>query len=142
MAKAQAFRNRWITDPVLKGEYPELLLERFAPATPPVEDGDLDAIATPLDFLGINYYTRAIVRADPATGEPVTIERDETEADTDPPCPWVRWQEPQSDTQGEEACCGGRAHASGRDGRARSRGLIEQESIDPKIDRGEMLEKC
>ena len=79
VARAAAFRNGWILDPVLKGEYPELLLERFSPAQPPVEDGDLEAIATPLDFLGINYYTRAIVRADPASGEPVTIERDEAE---------------------------------------------------------------
>jgi beta-glucosidase len=79
VAKAAAFRNGWILDPVLKGEYPELLLERFAPAEPPVEEGDLEAIATPLDFLGINYYTRAIIRADATTGEPVTIERDEAE---------------------------------------------------------------
>jgi len=79
LAKAAAFRNGWILDPVLKGEYPELLLERFAPTEPPVEEGDLEAIATPLDFLGINYYTRAIVRADPTTGEPVTIESDEAE---------------------------------------------------------------
>ncbi len=76
VAKAKAFRNGWILDPVLKGEYPELLLERFAPIQPPVEDGDLEAISAPLDFLGINYYTRTVVRADPATGEPVTVEND------------------------------------------------------------------
>ena len=79
VAKAEAFRNRWILDPVLRGEYPPLLLERFAPATPPVEDGDLRTIAAPLDFLGLNYYTRSVVGADPATGEPITIESGDAE---------------------------------------------------------------
>ena len=30
---------------------------------PTIEDGDMDTIAAPLDFLGINYYTRSVVRA-------------------------------------------------------------------------------
>ncbi len=79
VAKANAFRNRWFLDPVLRGEYPERLLERFAEMPPPVEDGDLETIAAPLDFLGVNYYTRSVVRADPENGEPVTVESDDTE---------------------------------------------------------------
>jgi beta-glucosidase len=79
VAKANAFRNAWIMDPVLKGEYPELLLERFAKTPPPIEDGDLGTIAAPLDFLGLNYYTRSVVQAHPETGEPVTVESDDTE---------------------------------------------------------------
>jgi beta-glucosidase len=31
----------------------------------PVQDGDLDTIASPLDFLGLNYYMRVQVRDDP-----------------------------------------------------------------------------
>ena len=30
----------------------------FAPVAPPVRDGDLETIAAPLDFLGVNYYQR------------------------------------------------------------------------------------
>jgi beta-glucosidase len=67
------FRNRWFLDPVLRGEYPADLHERFADALPDVRDGDLEAISAPLDFLGINYYTRNIVRADPGGGRPAVI---------------------------------------------------------------------
>ena len=68
-------RNRWILDPVLRGQYPQDTLDQFSPLAPPVEDGDLRTIAAPLDFLGINYYTRNVVRAGPA-GEPVVVENE------------------------------------------------------------------
>ena len=37
------------------------------------QPGDLAAIATPLDFLGVNYYSRAVVRAG-EDGEPVAVD--------------------------------------------------------------------
>jgi beta-glucosidase len=67
-------RNRWILDPVLRGEYPADMLEAFAPILPPIEASDLATIAAPLDFLGVNYYTRSIVRADPEDGAPVMVD--------------------------------------------------------------------
>ncbi len=33
---------------------------------PPVRPGDLEAIAAPLDWLGVNYYRRSVTVADPA----------------------------------------------------------------------------
>ena len=39
------------------------MLERFADDAPPVRDGDLATISVPLDFLGVNNYSRRIVRA-------------------------------------------------------------------------------
>jgi beta-glucosidase len=42
------------------------------PDLPFVREGDLRAIAVPLDFLGVNYYSRTVVRADSA-GEPVAL---------------------------------------------------------------------
>ena len=36
----------------------------------PLRDGDLDVIAQPLDFLGVNYYKREVVRDDPAGSGP------------------------------------------------------------------------
>jgi beta-glucosidase len=72
VAESDAFRNRIVLDPVLRGEYPEEVLERFGHLLPRVE-GDMAAIAAPLDFLGVNYYTRSVVRADPRGGAPVTV---------------------------------------------------------------------
>ena len=40
------------------------MLEVYASILPPIDDGDLETIAAPLDFLGVNYYTRSVVRAD------------------------------------------------------------------------------
>jgi len=63
------FQNRWFLDPVLRGEYPEELLrlvDRVVGGFDAVKPGDLDVIATPIDFLGVNYYTRAVVADDPS----------------------------------------------------------------------------
>jgi beta-glucosidase len=54
-------RNRWFLDPLFLAAYPDDMLELLAPVAPPVRDGDLEAIAAPLDFLGVNYYQRQIV---------------------------------------------------------------------------------
>jgi len=62
---ADGFHNRWFLDPVLKGKYPEDMLaiyqEKFG--APVIHEGDMDKIsAYRADFLGINYYTRKVVR--------------------------------------------------------------------------------
>ncbi|HFQ4928725.1 GH1 family beta-glucosidase [Vibrio vulnificus] len=54
----------WFIDPVLKGEYPQSVLERQAHNMPMILDGDLDIIRGDLDFIGINFYTRCVVRFD------------------------------------------------------------------------------
>ena len=79
VTRSDGFRNRWILDPVLRGAYPQDMLEVYASILPPIRDGDLATIAAPLDFLGVNYYTRSVVRADPAGGPPVTVEADDAE---------------------------------------------------------------
>jgi len=56
--------NRLFLDPVFEGRYPDDMLEHYAGARPGfsvVRDGDLQAISAPLDFLGINYYSPALV---------------------------------------------------------------------------------
>jgi beta-glucosidase len=64
--RADAYMNRLFLDPVLLGAYPEASLrEIFGPAWPAFPASDFDTIRTPLDFVGINYYTRNIVRAAP-----------------------------------------------------------------------------
>jgi beta-glucosidase len=79
VARSDGFRNRWILDPVLRGAYPKDMLELYEPILPPIENGDLQTIAAPLDFLGVNYYTRSVVRADPSGGDPVTVSSDDAE---------------------------------------------------------------
>jgi beta-glucosidase len=79
VTRSDGFRNRWILDPVLRGAYPADMLEAYAPILPAIEDGDLATISTPLDFLGVNYYTRSVVRADPDDGSPVTVDGHDVE---------------------------------------------------------------
>jgi beta-glucosidase len=54
--------NRWFLDPLFRGSYPADLLERNETVGSIVREGDLEAIAAPIDFLGINNYFRFIVR--------------------------------------------------------------------------------
>ena len=55
--------NRWFLDPIIRGTYPADLLERNELVAPYVQDGDLEAIAAPIDFLGVNNYFRFVVSA-------------------------------------------------------------------------------
>jgi len=69
--RADAYMNRQYLDPVYRGSYPEEMAEMFGEAWPEFPAADFATIAAPIDFLGINYYTRAVTRADPA----VPVER-------------------------------------------------------------------
>jgi beta-glucosidase len=53
--------NRFFLDPVLLGSYPADVVEDLGSLTVPVQEGDLETIAAPLDFLGVNYYSRYVV---------------------------------------------------------------------------------
>jgi len=55
--------NRWFLDPIFRGTYPADLLERNELVAPVVRDRDLETIATPIDFLGVNNYFRFVVGA-------------------------------------------------------------------------------
>jgi len=57
--------NRWFLDPVFRGSYPADLLERNELVAPHLRDGDLEAVSAPVDFLGVNNYSRFIVAAGP-----------------------------------------------------------------------------
>ena len=69
VAKAQlddARGRRWYTDPLFKGTYPQEVLDELGADAPRVEAGDMAAIATPMDYLGVNYYFRMVSSADPS----------------------------------------------------------------------------
>jgi len=61
--RQDGFANRWFLDPVYKGSYPQDMWELAGPIAPRIMDGDMEIISRPLDFLGINYYTRSLVQA-------------------------------------------------------------------------------
>ncbi len=63
--------NLWYLETALRGRYPEAFPEGPPLARMGVRDGDFERMRAPLDFLGINLYTRAIVRA--KTGDPLGI---------------------------------------------------------------------
>jgi len=54
---------RWYMDPLFHAQYPSDVLEFLGSDAPRVELGDMQAIAQPMDFLGINYYSRTVVSA-------------------------------------------------------------------------------
>ncbi|MDE2081574.1 MAG: beta-glucosidase [Burkholderiales bacterium] len=56
--------RRWYTDPLFKGHYPQEVLDELGADAPAVEPGDMAVIATPMDYLGVNYYSRAVSSAD------------------------------------------------------------------------------
>lgn len=65
-ARYDAFANRLILDPIFKGEYPDLIANQLEfVLSETIQPGDLQAISIPLDWVGINYYTRAVVRDEP-----------------------------------------------------------------------------
>ena len=64
--KLDEFHNRWYIDTIFKGKYPPLAGKI---GLKPNQD-DMDLIKQPLDFLGVNYYTRLLTSYDPS--DPVT----------------------------------------------------------------------
>jgi beta-glucosidase len=61
------FFNRWFLDPLYGRGYPADIVALYGGMMPQIRSGDLETIATPTDFLGVNYYNRAVIRDDPAT---------------------------------------------------------------------------
>ncbi len=60
---------RWYLDALIHGRYPQDVLEALGDDAPTVLAGDMEAICQPLDFLGVNYYTRSVVQA----GQPFDV---------------------------------------------------------------------
>jgi beta-glucosidase len=54
---------RWYMDPLFHGRYPQDIIEFLGADAPQVQAGDMAAIAQPMDFMGLNYYSRAVVSA-------------------------------------------------------------------------------
>jgi beta-glucosidase len=59
------YYNRWFLSAMFKGEYPADVLEGLAPHMPADWQDDMATIAAPVDWVGINYYTRKLIAPAP-----------------------------------------------------------------------------
>ena len=69
------FFNRWYLDPIFGRDYPADMVQEytergdFVDHATWIEEGDMETIAVETDFLGINYYSRAVIRSDKVSEE-------------------------------------------------------------------------
>ncbi|MGL4338051.1 MAG: GH1 family beta-glucosidase [Turicibacter sp.] len=87
-SRHDGYVNRWFADPLFKGEYPKDMIEVFEASNvvvPKFSKEDMEIIATPTDFLGINYYSGAYLKhnevAYPTKAELVSTGFDVTQMD-------------------------------------------------------------
>ncbi len=60
-----AIFNRWFIEAITKGTYPEEVLNGLGKYMPDGWQDDMALINQPLDWLGVNYYTRGLYLPDP-----------------------------------------------------------------------------
>ncbi len=65
-ARADAYMNRFFLEPAILGRYPEELAPIFGADWPAANIAEAAALVRPLDFVGVNYYSRNVVADDPA----------------------------------------------------------------------------
>jgi beta-glucosidase len=65
-ARADAYMNHQYLDPVLLGRWPEGLDALLDGKLPPLTDAERVRATRPIDFVGVNYYSRGITRHDPS----------------------------------------------------------------------------
>ena len=62
--RMDAYSNRHYLDPVMLGKYPDELKKIFGDAWITTRDEDMKLIREPIDFLGVNYYSRSVIKHD------------------------------------------------------------------------------
>jgi beta-glucosidase len=67
--RADGHTNRWWLDPIYGRGYPQDMVDTYG-VEPPVRGNDLEVIAQPLDYLGVNYYFRQVAADNPAGAGP------------------------------------------------------------------------
>ncbi len=71
----QALReDRWFVEPLFRGTYPEGLFADLHTDHPPIQEGDMEIISTPIDFLGVNNYTRTLFQASEDGSQGVVVD--------------------------------------------------------------------
>jgi len=75
MRRAHAYMNEQFLHPALLGHYPPELRDIFGEAWPEWPDEDFALIRQPLDYVGINYYTRSVTGAGDSWPQRTRVER-------------------------------------------------------------------
>jgi beta-glucosidase len=66
--------NRWYLDGVYKGKYPADIVKIFEPHLPRNFEADMATVSAPLDWAGINYYSRTLLRHNPENpSQPISV---------------------------------------------------------------------
>ena len=60
---ADDYFNQWYIKPIFDSKYPEIMQQLPQNCHPDIQTGDMEIISHPIDFLGINFYTRAVYKA-------------------------------------------------------------------------------
>jgi beta-glucosidase len=68
--RAEVYQNQLFLDPLFFGRYPEGVAEAFGGRFFEDLEGELVEVQGRVDFLGVNYYTRSLVLADPQAPPP------------------------------------------------------------------------
>ncbi len=56
--------NRWFLDPLVGRGYPQDMVNAYGDEMAFVQAGDMETLSVPVDFIGINYYHRSVVRSE------------------------------------------------------------------------------
>jgi beta-glucosidase len=62
--------NGWYLGGLYKGKYPANVVKLFEPYLPADFERDMAVVSAPLDWAGINYYSRSLIAADPGSPMP------------------------------------------------------------------------
>ena len=70
---ADDYLNQWYMKPIIDGKYPDIINQLPKDHLPDIHPGDMELISQPIDYLGINFYTRQVYKAHPIDiYEPIT----------------------------------------------------------------------
>ena len=62
---ADDYLNQWYMKPIMDGKYPDIINQLPSDHLPDIHPGDMELISQPIDYLGINFYTRQVYKAHP-----------------------------------------------------------------------------
>jgi beta-glucosidase len=62
---ADDYLNQWYMKPIMDGKYPDIISQLPEDHLPDIHPGDMELISQPIDYLGINFYTRQVYKAHP-----------------------------------------------------------------------------
>lgn len=63
--REDGFKNRWFLDAIFKGRYPNDIVSHLGGTLEGLDLAAIQRAAVPIDFLGVNYYSRNVITASP-----------------------------------------------------------------------------